>query len=225
MRCSWKRCTPIKPLRLVIATSNAGKLAELNALLQPLHVEVLPQSAFTALTADETGASFVENAILKARHAALHSGLSAVADDSGLEVDALQGAPGIYSARYAGPQANDYENLQKLLAALQGVPTVERTARYRCAVVFMCRAADPSPIVCQAKWEGRILRAPKGKGGFGYDPIFQPLDREQTVAELSATEKNSLSHRGQALQKLLRALQEELQEERQEREKLAARRD
>jgi XTP/dITP diphosphohydrolase len=201
-------------VRLVLATGNPGKLAELRALLQPLAVEVLAQAEFMPpgsnnRAADETGASFVENALIKARHAAALSGLPAVADDSGLEVDALQGAPGIFSARYAGPAAADADNLEKLLRTLRDVPDAERTARFRCAVVFMRRPTDPAPIVCQGKWEGRILRSPRGTGGFGYDPIFQPVGRQVTAAELSAAEKNSISHRAQALQRLLAAFAEE----------------
>ena len=188
-------------MRLVLATSNRGKLQELQALLAPLDIEVLPQSQFTSVAAEETGLSFVENAILKARHAAHASGLPAIADDSGIEVDALRGAPGIYSARYAGIQASDRENLDKLLHELRDVPGSQRTARYRCALAFMRRDTDASPLVCQAAWEGRIIDAPRGTGGFGYDPIFE-VEPGVTAAQLSAEEKNLRSHRGRALRQI-----------------------
>ncbi len=193
-------------MRVVLATGNAGKLKELQQLLTPLRMEVLPQSAFHVPEVAETGLSFVENAILKARHASQHTGLPAIADDSGIEVDALNGAPGIYSARYARQGASDEQNLRKLLAELQGVPIDQRTARYRCALVFMRWDLDPSPLVCQASWEGRILQAPRGTGGFGYDPVFELPERHITAAELPADEKNSLSHRGKALQLLIGSL-------------------
>ena len=195
-------------MRLVIATGNAGKLKELRELLAPPAFDVLPQSQFTSMSVDETGLSFIENAILKARHAAEASGLPAIADDSGLEVDVLDGAPGIYSARYAGEGASDEANLRKLLATLKDVPPVQRTARYQCALVFMRSARDPSPLICQASWEGRIIDTPRGSGGFGYDPIFELLDRAVTVAELPAAEKNLLSHRGKALRGLVAQLRE-----------------
>lgn len=195
-------------MRLVIATGNAGKLKELRELLPPPVFEVLPQSQFTTVSVEETGLSFVENAILKARHAAAASGLPAIADDSGLEVDALDGAPGIYSARYAGEGASDEDNLRKLLVALDGKSPAERTARYQCALAFMRSSHDPSPLICQASWEGRITSAPRGTGGFGYDPIFELADRAVTVAELPAAEKNLLSHRGKALRGLVAQLRE-----------------
>jgi len=190
---------------LVLATSNRGKLQELQALLAPLSIEVLPQSQFTSVAAEETGLSFVENAILKARHAARASGLPAIADDSGIEVDALRGAPGIYSARYAGAQASDQENLQKMLRELRDIPAAERTARYRCALAFMRWETDASPLVCQGSWEGRIIDVPRGTGGFGYDPIFE-VEPGITAAELSAEEKNRRSHRGKALAMLVSEL-------------------
>ncbi|GFE89782.1 RdgB/HAM1 family non-canonical purine NTP pyrophosphatase [Steroidobacter agaridevorans] len=190
-------------MRLVIATGNAGKLKELRELLPPPAFEVLPQSQFTSVSVEETGLTFVENAILKARHAAEASGLPAIADDSGLEVDALEGAPGIYSARYAGEGASDEDNLRKLLAALEGKSPAERTARYQCALVYLRAPRDPSPLICQASWEGRITSNRRGTGGFGYDPIFELADRPLTVAELPAAEKNQLSHRGQALRGLI----------------------
>lgn len=195
-------------MRLVLATNNSGKIDELQALLAPLDIEVLRQSQFTQVAAEETGLSFVENAILKARHAARAAGLPAIADDSGIEVDALRGAPGIYSARYAGAAASDQDNLEKLLRELRDVPPAQRTARYRCALAFMRWDLDPSPLVCQASWEGRIIDTPRGHGGFGYDPIFEI--GAVTVAEMPATEKNLRSHRGQALRLLVEQMQREL---------------
>ncbi|AMN48291.1 nucleoside-triphosphate diphosphatase [Steroidobacter denitrificans] len=193
-------------MRVVLATGNPGKLQELQALLAPLGFEVLPQSAFTAVPAAETGLSFVENAIIKARHAARASGLPAIADDSGLEVDALHGAPGIYSARYAGAQASDLDNLRKLVDQLRDVPLAQRTARYRCALAYLRWDLDPAPLLCQTRWEGLIVETPRGAGGFGYDPVFELPGRGLTVAELSAEEKNRLSHRGRALQTLVACL-------------------
>ena len=196
------------PARLVLATGNAGKLREMRAILAPWGVEVLPQSQFTSLAAEETGLSFVENAILKARFAAQASGLPSVADDSGLEVDALRGAPGIYSARYAGPGAGDAANNARLLRELEDVPEHERGARYRCAMVFVRWPLDPAPIVCQASWEGRIARLPRGAGGFGYDPLFLVGGGDTTAAEFDPERKNEVSHRGQALRALVAALTE-----------------
>jgi XTP/dITP diphosphohydrolase len=195
-------------MRVVLASGNAGKVRELRQLLEPLNIEVLPQSDFNVPDVAEIGLSFVENAILKARHAAMHAQLPAIADDSGIEVDALQGAPGIYSARYAGEGASDEDNLRKLIRELSTVPAAGRTARYRCALVFMRWEKDPSPIVCQASWEGRLLDAPRGSGGFGYDPIFELPERGLTAAELQPAEKNALSHRGKALRMLVAQLRE-----------------
>jgi XTP/dITP diphosphohydrolase len=194
------------PARLVLATGNAGKLREMRAILAPWGVEVRPQSEFTRAAAEETGLSFVENAILKARFAAEASGLPAIADDSGLEVDALRGAPGIYSARYAGPGADDAANNDRLLRDLESVPDAERSARYRCAMVYLRWALDPAPLVCQASWEGRIGRLPRGRGGFGYDPLFLVDEGAQTAAELEAAHKNEVSHRGRALRALVAEL-------------------
>lgn len=198
--------TPAFPPRVVLATGNAGKLREMNAILAPWHVTVLPLSEFTRDAADETGLSFVENAILKARFASQAAALPAIADDSGLEVDALHGAPGIYSARYAGAAADDAANNAKLLHELADVDDQHRTARYRCAMVFLRWPADPAPIVCQASWEGRIAREPRGSGGFGYDPLFIVAGSARTAAEFDAVEKNRVSHRGQALRKLVAAI-------------------
>jgi XTP/dITP diphosphohydrolase len=196
------------PARLVIATGNAGKLREMRAILAPWRVDVRPLSEFATGAAEETGLSFVENAILKARFAAQASGLPAIADDSGLEVDALHGAPGIYSARYAGPGADDAANNARLLAELDAVPDADRGARYRCAMVFMRWPLDPSPVVAQASWEGRIARLPRGSGGFGYDPLFLVGDSAGMAAEIEASRKNEVSHRGKALRALVAALTE-----------------
>lgn len=193
-------------MRVVLATNNAGKLRELQALLQPLDFEVIPKAQFTTEEVAETGNSFVANALIKARHAAAVSGLPAIADDSGIEVDALHGAPGIFSARYAGAQATDADNLHKLLDALREAPDTQRHARYRCALVYVRDAQDDQPIVCEASWEGVIARQPSGSGGFGYDPIFHLPELQCTAAEISAEQKNHISHRGKALQLLLQAL-------------------
>jgi len=193
-------------VRIVLATGNRGKLRELTAMLAGHDFEIVPQTALGVTEADETGLSFVENAILKARNAAQQTGLPAIADDSGLEVDALDGAPGIYSARYAGSQASDADNTAKLLEALKTVPPEQRGARFRCAMVYLKHADDPAPLICEGVWEGRILDAPRGSNGFGYDPVFLVPERGCVSAELPPEEKNRLSHRGQALQKLVDAL-------------------
>ena len=197
---------PAFPARVVLATGNAGKLREMREILLPWRVEVRALTEFTTRAADETGLSFVENAILKARFAAEVAGLPAIADDSGLEVDALHGAPGIYSARYAGPGADDAANNRRLLAALADVPNGLRAARYHCAMVYLRWPADPSPVIAQASWEGSIARAPRGSGGFGYDPLFVVAGGERMAAEMDAAEKNRVSHRGQALRALVAAL-------------------
>ncbi|MGD9599640.1 MAG: RdgB/HAM1 family non-canonical purine NTP pyrophosphatase [Steroidobacteraceae bacterium] len=189
-------------MRVVAATGNPGKLRELSALLAPLGVEVVPQSAFGIAPPPETGASFLDNALIKARHAAAVSALPAIADDSGLEVDALGGAPGVHSARFAGDGADDAANNAKLLAALLNVPQGKRSARYRAVIVFVRTTNDPVPLVGEGRWEGRIARAPRGAGGFGYDPLFEPLDAPGTAAELAPSEKNARSHRGAALRAL-----------------------
>jgi XTP/dITP diphosphohydrolase len=192
--------------KIVLASGNQGKVREINQILAGLDMEVVPQSDFDVPEIEETGLTFVENAILKARNAAKCTGLPAIADDSGLEVDALRGAPGIYSARYAGPGTDDMKNLQKVLQELEGLPESERTARFQCLLVYMEHDLDPTPIICQGTWEGRITTTPAGENGFGYDPVFFVLEHGCTSAQLSAEEKNRLSHRGQALQCLLRAL-------------------
>ncbi|MGK2913362.1 MAG: RdgB/HAM1 family non-canonical purine NTP pyrophosphatase [Porticoccaceae bacterium] len=192
--------------KVVLATANVGKVEEFQALLAGRQLRVVPQSQFNITAIEETGLSFVENAILKARHAARYSGLPAIADDSGLEVDFLNGAPGIHSARFAGDNASDDRNNQRLLRLLQDASAEERTARFQCLLVFLRHDRDPTPIICQGTWEGRILFAPHGDQGFGYDPLFYLPACDCTAAELPAEQKNRLSHRGQAMAALLRAL-------------------
>jgi XTP/dITP diphosphohydrolase len=192
--------------RIVLASNNAGKVREINQLLENSGIEVLPQAQFDIEDAVEDGLTFVENAIIKARHATKLSGLPAIADDSGIEVDALNGAPGIYSARFAGEGSSDEENLFKLLKELQNVPEEQRSARFQCLMVYMRHAEDPTPIICQGTWEGRILTAPQGENGFGYDPVFFVPEEGCSSAELDAATKNSLSHRGKALQQLVKRL-------------------
>jgi len=193
---------------LVLASSNPGKVREINQLLATLDLHAQPQSELGVVDAEETGLTFVENAILKARNAAQHTGLPAIADDSGIEVDALNGAPGIYSARFAGEGATDQVNLEKLLADLDGIPEAQRSARFQCLMVFMRHANDPTPLICQGTWEGRILLAASGDNGFGYDPVFFVPTHNCSSAELPADVKNTLSHRGQALRQLVKALQQ-----------------
>lgn len=190
------------PTRLVLASGNPGKLRELAALLADLPIEVVSQASLGLSPPEETAASFLGNALLKARHAARLTGLAALADDSGLEVDALGGAPGVNSARYAGPAASDADNNAKLLAALAGVPARARTARYRCALVFLEHPDDPAPLIAETTWEGCILETPRGTGGFGYDPYFWLPELGVTAAELAPERKNALSHRGRALAQL-----------------------
>jgi len=191
---------------IVLASNNTGKVREFNALLAGLDLEVVPQSQFGVAEIEETGLTFVENAILKARNAAQHARRAAIADDSGLEVDALDGAPGIYSARYAGPGASDSANLEKVLGMLNGVPEAKRTARFQCVLVYLRHALDPTPLIVQGTWEGRILDAPRGRSGFGYDPVFFVPTHGCSAAELQPETKNALSHRGQALRRLLELL-------------------
>lgn len=191
---------------MVLATGNRGKLAEIMEIVRPMGIEVVPQSEFAVPEIEESGLSFVENAILKARNAARHSGLPALADDSGLEVDALNGAPGIYSARYAGDERDDQANNRLLLSRLAGIPDENRTARFQCVVVLLRHPDDPVPLICHADWEGRIVDQPRGENGFGYDPLFAVAGMQCTSAELSAEEKNRISHRGQALAMLARQL-------------------
>jgi len=192
--------------QIVLASSNPGKVREINQMLESLHLTVVPQSDFKVPEAEETGLTFVENALLKARNATRHTGLPAIADDSGIEVDYLNGAPGIYSARYAGKGASDEQNLKKLLTDLEGIPETERTARFQCLMVYLRHEFDPTPVICQGTWEGRILLEPRGANGFGYDPIFFVPTHNCSSAELPPEVKNKLSHRGQALKLLVAAL-------------------
>lgn len=194
------------PRKLVLATNNVGKIKEITAVLGELPITIVPQREFNIGEAEETGLSFIENAILKARYAARHTGISALAEDSGLAVDALAGAPGIYSARYAGVGATDADNNIKLLQMLAMVPGTARTARFICVMVFLRHAEDPTPIISQGVWEGSILPALKGNNGFGYDPLFYVPTHGCASAELPLPVKNSLSHRGQALRTMQRAL-------------------
>ncbi|MDT8451564.1 MAG: XTP/dITP diphosphatase [Gammaproteobacteria bacterium] len=192
-----------KITKIVLASGNLGKVREINKLFAGYGIEVLPQSDFGVPEVPETGTTFVENAIIKARHAAEFTGLPAISDDSGIEVDALDARPGVYSARYAGEKASDTDNNSKMLAELEGVPEAERTARYWCVLAFMRHHKDPVPIITQASWEGRILEAPAGDGGFGYDPIFYVPTHGCSSGELSMEEKNKISHRALALQAML----------------------
>jgi XTP/dITP diphosphohydrolase len=194
-------------VRVVLASSNKGKLRELSALLAPLGYDVVTQDTLGIETPPETGDTFAANALLKARHAAAVASLPALADDSGIEVDALNGRPGIYSARYAGEGASDQDNLLKMLAEMHGVPETKRTARYQCVIAFVSTAEDPNPILAKGTWEGIVISHARGLGGFGYDPIFIPSGFDRTAAELDPAEKNSLSHRGQALRALMGQLQ------------------
>lgn len=201
--------------KIVLATGNQGKVKELSALLADYQVNgnpvnVVPQSNFDVPEVPETGTTFVENAIIKARHAAKVTGLPAIADDSGLEVDALNGAPGIYSSRYAGANATDSDNNSKLLNALEHVEDTKRTARFQCVLVFMRHADDPTPLIVQGTWQGSITREAAGEQGFGYDPLFWQDDLQQTSAELPRDIKNARSHRGQALTALIPQLIERL---------------
>lgn len=195
--------------RIVFASNNAGKVREVAELVRPAGHEVIPQSEHLVPEVDETGRTFVENALIKARNACEHTRLPAIGDDSGLEVDALDGEPGIYSARYAGEHGDDAANNSLLLAELAGIPDDERTARFRCVMVYLRHADDPAPLICQGVWGGRILEKPRGTGGFGYDPVFWVPEEGCSAAELPAATKNRLSHRGQALQALVEALRRE----------------
>jgi len=190
--------------KIVLASNNKGKVREFSQLLDGKNIEVLPQSTFNIADVDETGLTFVENAILKARNACAISGLPAIADDSGLEVDALQGAPGIYSARYAGINASDADNNTKLLDALKEIDFDKCTARFQCLMVYMEHENDPTPIICQGSWEGKILKVAQGENGFGYDSLFFIEEKNCSSAELPAEIKNTMSHRGKALSQLIK---------------------
>lgn len=188
--------------KIVLASGNAKKVAELQSLLGELNLTVIPQGEFGVTDAEETGTTFVENAIIKARHAATITGLPAIADDSGISVSALDGRPGVYSARFAGEHATDQQNLELLLSQLDGVPAAQRQATFWCVLVYMRHAHDPTPLICTGSWAGEITITAQGRQGFGYDPIFWVAEAGKTAAELTATEKNSLSHRGKALRQL-----------------------
>jgi XTP/dITP diphosphohydrolase len=194
--------------RVVLASSNAGKLREMSALLAPLGLELVTQSSLGIHSPPETGTTFIENALIKARHAARMTKLPAISDDSGIEVDALGGRPGVYSARFAGDNASDQDNVHKLLAELHDVHAEFRQARYHCVIVFVHTTNDPEPVIAHGKWEGQITTEPRGSGGFGYDPIFQPAGMHSTAAQLSPEEKNKISHRAHALLALVAELRE-----------------
>lgn len=194
----------------VLATGNQGKVKEMSQLLNSFAIEVLPQSHFDVCEVPETGTTFVENAIIKARHAAKVTGLPAIADDSGLEVDFLSGQPGIYSSRFAGENASDQDNIDLLLSKLEGVGREHRTARFQCVLVYMRHELDPTPIICQGTWEGEISDSMQGENGFGYDPIFWVESDQCASAQLSKQRKGELSHRGQALAMLVERLKEQL---------------
>lgn len=189
--------------KIVLASGNAGKVREINKLFAGRGIEIIPQSEFDVAEVAETGTTFVENAIIKARHAAKCTGLPAISDDSGIEVDALDSRPGVYSARYAGENASDQDNNALMLKQLSGVPDAERTARYQCLIVFMRSHTDPVPLITQGSWQGRILHAPQGDGGFGYDPIFYVPTHDCSGGELPLEVKNTLSHRAIALNAML----------------------
>ncbi len=192
--------------KIVLATGNKGKVTELQQLLEPFSWQLIAQTELAVSDADETGLTFIENALIKARHAAQQTGLPALADDSGLAVAALGGEPGIYSARYAGPGANDSANIDKLLKRMAAVPAGERQASFHCVLAFMRHAEDPCPIVCHGQWHGSIAEQPQGEYGFGYDPIFWVADHNCTAAQLPPQQKRLLSHRAKALQQLLTQL-------------------
>jgi len=191
---------------IVLASDNAGKLKEINALLHASDFVVVGQASLGVPGADETGGTFIENAILKARNASQHTGRPALADDSGLEVDVLDGAPGVHSARFAGSDATDARNVAKLLSALDGVPHEQRGARFRCVMAYLRQANDPTPLICQGTWEGSIAEQGRGDNGFGYDPVFWVVQENRTAAELDSDLKNRLSHRGQALRAMVAQL-------------------
>ena len=194
----------------VLATGNQGKVKEMSELLNSFSIEVLPQSQFNVADVPETGTTFVENAIIKARHASKLTGLPAIADDSGLEVDFLNGEPGIYSARFAGENATDQDNIDKLLNKLEGIMPEQRKARFQCVLVYMRHELDPTPIICQGTWEGSITENKDGANGFGYDPVFWVESEQSTSAQLSKQSKSALSHRGKALAELVTLLKQQL---------------
>jgi XTP/dITP diphosphohydrolase len=197
-------------MKIIFASSNAGKINEVQTLLARFNLKLIPQTEYQVTDADETGLTFVENALIKARHAAQVTGLPAIADDSGLIVHALNGAPGIYSARYAGLPCNSKHNIDKLLKELKDIPEPDRLAEFYCVLVFLSHADDPTPLICEGRWQGRILNQPTGNQGFGYDPVFYDDNEKCSAAELALDRKNHISHRGQALQLLLKNLPEKL---------------
>lgn len=194
--------------KIILATGNLNKVREISASLKGSSIEIMPQSMFNVPDADETGTTFVENAIIKARNCSAHTGEAAMADDSGIEVDALGGAPGVHSARYSGEHANDEKNTALLLRNMENVPDGRRTARYWCVMVYMRSASDPTPIICQASWEGVIIREKRGTNGFGYDPVFLIPELGKTAAEVSLEVKNSMSHRAKAIRMMTEKLRE-----------------
>ena len=194
--------------KIILATGNLNKVREISASLKGSSIEIMPQSMFNVPHAHETGTTFVENAIIKARNCAAHTGEAAMADDSGIEVDALGGAPGVHSARYSGEHANDEKNTALLLRNMENVPDGRRTARYWCVMVYMRSASDPTPIICLASWEGVIIREKRGTNGFGYDPVFLIPELGKTAAEVSLEVKNSMSHRAKAIKMMTERLRE-----------------
>lgn len=197
-------------MQIVFASNNAGKIRELQALLNDFSIDIVPQGTLGVDEVEETASTFVENALIKARHACEVTGLPAIADDSGLEVDALNGAPGIYSARYAGNDSNAKNNIHKLLTELTDVPDEQRSAAFHCVLVYLAHSSDPTPLICHGIWHGRILKTPTGENGFGYDPIFYVPSEKCSAAQLSLDVKNRLSHRAQALRMLMEKLSEKL---------------
>jgi non-canonical purine NTP pyrophosphatase (RdgB/HAM1 family) len=195
-----------KSNNIILASGNAGKAREIGQLLEGLNVNVLPQSEFNVPEIEETGLTFIENAILKARNAAHHTGLPAIADDSGIAVNVLQGRPGIFSARFAGVDASDKDNFEKLIDMVKPFPEKMRTARFICSMAYLRHGDDPIPVIAEGIWEGQLVTEPKGENGFGYDPIFYVSSQQCTSAELSPEVKNKLSHRGQALRSLFEQL-------------------
>ncbi len=198
--------------RVVLASNNQGKVREINSLLHDLYIDVVPQAQFDVEDAIEDGLTFVENALIKARHAAVRTSLPAIADDSGIEVDALDGEPGIYSARYAGESATDQDNLEKLIENISDLPEADRKARFVCVMVYMRYPKDPVPLISQGIWEGHLITEPRGSHGFGYDPIFFVPEHQCTSAELPPEIKNAMSHRGQALRKLVASISADLKD-------------
>jgi len=188
--------------KIVLASNNAGKAREISEILSDYDITVIPQSEFNVPEIPETGLTFVENALIKARNACHHTGLPSLADDSGIEIDALKGAPGIYSARYAGEGASDSDNVKKALSELKDIPEQQRSARFQCLMVLLEHEKDPTPLICQGSWEGRILTEPQGENGFSYDPVFYVPEHQCSAAQLTAEQKNALSHRGKALMQL-----------------------